>query len=99
MLLFLSLSLGESGCIQALQTEEFVLRELSYQGDTVVQENHLTDKVLHLRLHIKLNLMRNFTRKAVNMNGAAFQHLRVLFSALGSVLSSKKGIDPRGAEG
>lgn len=86
--MLLSLSLGRSGCIQALQAEEFVLGAFSYQRNTVVQENHLVDKVLLLILHIKLNLMRNFMRNAVNVN-----------SQLIVRLSSKvAGIDPRGAE-
>ena len=61
-------------------------------GEHSVKENSLVDmnKVLLLPLHIKLSLMKNFV-KAMDKNGAAFQHFCTLFPALSST-KLKEGI-------
>lgn len=54
-------------------------------GERSVQKNPLVDmnKVLLSLLHIELGLKKNFVN-SMNKNGAAFQHLFILFPALSS---------------
>ncbi|KAF2358524.1 hypothetical protein FHG87_010724 [Trinorchestia longiramus] len=91
-LLLLSLSMGQSGCGKALRAEGLGSRNTLVPGEHGVQENLLVNrnKVLLPSLHIKLGLMRHFV-KAMDRNGAAFQHLYILFPAL-SFAKLKEGI-------
>ena len=61
-------------------------------GEHSLKENPLVDlnKILPPPLHIKLGLMKNFV-KALHKNGAAFQHLSIVFPAL-SAAKLKEGI-------
>lgn len=65
--------------------KDWVSRSTFVPGEHGVQENPLVDmkKVLLPPLQIKLGLLKNFV-KAMDKNGAAFQHLCTLFPALSS---------------
>ena len=67
-------------------------RNTSVPGEHSLKENPLVDmnKVLLPPLHIKLGLMKNFV-KALHKNGAAFQHLSIVFPGL-SAAKLKEGI-------
>ena len=70
---------------QPYKQKDWWSRSTFVPGEYSVKENLLVDlnKVLLPPLHIKLGLMKNFV-KALDKNGAAFQHLSTMFSDFNS---------------
>ncbi|KAF2365902.1 hypothetical protein FHG87_003345 [Trinorchestia longiramus] len=73
---------GSGAVSKHYKQKDSVSRSTFVPGEHSVLENPLVDtnKVFLPPLHIKLGLMKNFV-KAMDKNGAAFQHLCTLFPA------------------
>ena len=77
---------------QHYKQKDWGSRSTFVPGEHSLKENPLVDmnKVLLPPLHIKLGLMKNFV-KTLHKNGAAFQHLAIVFPGL-SASKLKEGI-------